>query len=84
MLYTPLQIEGTWEQIAALAESLSGYRLRLTVLTNTETAASPPLAAPALSELFAQIREQDAEGWDDLPSDLAEQHDHYIYGTPKK
>jgi len=21
---------------------------------------------------------------DDLPSDLAEQHDHYLYGTPKK
>lgn len=21
---------------------------------------------------------------DDLPKDLAEQHDHYLYGTPKK
>lgn len=21
---------------------------------------------------------------DDLPTDLAEQHDHYLYGTPKK
>lgn len=21
---------------------------------------------------------------DDLPSDLAEQHDHYLYGVPKK
>lgn len=21
---------------------------------------------------------------DDLPQDLAEQHDHYLYGTPKK
>lgn len=21
---------------------------------------------------------------DDLPADLAEQHDHYLYGTPKK
>jgi hypothetical protein len=21
---------------------------------------------------------------DDLPSDLADQHDHYLYGTPKK
>ena len=21
---------------------------------------------------------------DDLPSDLAEQHDHYLYGTPKR
>lgn len=24
------------------------------------------------------------EVWDDLPTDLAEQHDHYIYGTPKR
>ena len=24
------------------------------------------------------------EEWDKLPTDLAEQHDHYIYGTPKR
>jgi Arc/MetJ-type ribon-helix-helix transcriptional regulator len=24
------------------------------------------------------------EVWDDLPTDLAAQHDHYIYGTPKR
>src|SRR5947209_3851813 len=24
-----------------------------------------------------------AEEWDKLPTDLAEQHDHYLYGTPK-
>ena len=24
------------------------------------------------------------EEWDNLPTDLAEQHDHYIYGTPKR
>ena len=24
------------------------------------------------------------EVWDALPTDLAEQHDHYIYGTPKR
>jgi len=22
--------------------------------------------------------------WDALPTDLSEQHDHYIYGTPKR
>jgi Arc/MetJ-type ribon-helix-helix transcriptional regulator len=25
-----------------------------------------------------------AEVWDALPTDLSEQHDHYIYGTPKR
>ncbi len=24
------------------------------------------------------------EVWDSLPTDLSEQHDHYIYGTPKR
>ncbi|GAC1450094.1 MAG: hypothetical protein NVSMB9_34330 [Isosphaeraceae bacterium] len=24
------------------------------------------------------------EAWDKLPTDLAEQHDHYLYGTPKR
>jgi Arc/MetJ-type ribon-helix-helix transcriptional regulator len=24
------------------------------------------------------------EVWEDLPSDLSAQHDHYIYGTPKR
>lgn len=24
------------------------------------------------------------EVWDALPSDLSEQHDHYVYGTPKR
>jgi hypothetical protein len=24
------------------------------------------------------------EEWDKLPPDLSEQHDHYIYGTPKR
>ena len=24
------------------------------------------------------------EVWDALPADLAEQHDHYVYGTPKR
>jgi len=33
---------------------------------------------PLLSELAAYSIE------DNLPSDLAEQHDHYLYGVPKK
>lgn len=24
------------------------------------------------------------EVWDDVPTDLSEEHDHYVYGTPKR
>jgi Arc/MetJ-type ribon-helix-helix transcriptional regulator len=34
-----------------------------------------------LQELTAGIPD---EVWDKLPTDLSEQHDHYIYGTPKR
>lgn len=34
--------------------------------------------APLLTKLTEYVIE------DDLPSDLAEQHDHYLYGVPKK
>ncbi len=85
MMQRPLQIEGTWEQIVALAPSLAGYRLRLTVLAKTEEDARlEEIAATPLSEQFAHIRADDPDAWIDLPADLAEQHDHYIYGWPKR
>lgn len=36
-------------------------------------------------EIFAELSAQvPAEEWRKLPSDGAEQHDHYLYGAPKK
>ncbi len=32
-------------------------------------------------EIFARIPD---EIWDALPTDLSEEHDHYIFGTPKQ
>jgi Arc/MetJ-type ribon-helix-helix transcriptional regulator len=50
-------------------------------------AATPP-AAPARKPIWERILERTAtipdEEWDKLPVDGAEQHDHYIYGTPKR
>ena len=43
-----------------------------------------PTARPIeefITELAAQVPEEE---WDLLPPDLSEQHDHYIYGTPKR
>jgi Arc/MetJ-type ribon-helix-helix transcriptional regulator len=45
---------------------------------------------PALSQkpIWERILERSAgipdEEWDKLPVDGAEQHDHYLYGTPKR
>jgi Arc/MetJ-type ribon-helix-helix transcriptional regulator len=44
------------------------------------TQESKPIWEEAL-ELTVDVPAQE---WDKLPSDLAEQHDHYIYGTPKR
>jgi hypothetical protein len=39
---------------------------------------------PSVLDIFQEAREGiSAETWKALPQDLAAQHDHYIYGTPK-
>lgn len=35
-------------------------------------------------EIREITKEVPAEVWERLPTDGAEQHDHYLYGTPKK
>jgi hypothetical protein len=35
-------------------------------------------------EVFADVGDIPEEEWEKLPTDLATQHDHYIYGTPKR
>ncbi len=54
----------------------------------TPPAASQVEAVPAhkpIWEVAADIRNTiPAEEWANLPVDGAEQHDHYIYGTPKR
>jgi Arc/MetJ-type ribon-helix-helix transcriptional regulator len=50
--------------------------------------ATPGQASPAHKPIWERILERSAaisdEEWDKLPVDGAEQHDHYIYGTPKR
>jgi Arc/MetJ-type ribon-helix-helix transcriptional regulator len=45
-------------------------------------------AAPEHKPVWERILERTAaipdEEFDKLPTDLAEQHDHYLYGTPKR
>jgi Arc/MetJ-type ribon-helix-helix transcriptional regulator len=46
-----------------------------------------PAATPR-KPIWERILERSAaipdEEWDKLPTDLAEQHDHYLYGVPKR
>lgn len=35
-------------------------------------------------KIDTQARRVPAEAWEKIPSDGAEQHDHYLYGSPKK
>jgi hypothetical protein len=53
------------------------------------------LVKEKLSELEATVAREPRSGWgralleiagtaDDLPADLSLQHDHYLYGTPKR
>jgi hypothetical protein len=45
-------------------------------------------ATPTHKPIWEVIEEENRsippEVWDALPADLSEQHDHYIYGTPKR
>jgi hypothetical protein len=41
---------------------------------------SPAVEGPTLAEQFRNVIGTVPE----LPSDMAENHDHYLYGTPKK
>ncbi len=40
-----------------------------------------PRLGEKLAELFADVPD---EVWERIPEDGSEQHDHYIYGTPKR
>ena len=54
-------------------------RLRITV-EEIEDGPAPHSSRDVLLELARKAEEQNA----DLPTDLAAQHDHYLYGTPKR
>jgi hypothetical protein len=53
-----------------------------------EQVAEPERTATVEKPIWERILERSAaipdEEWDKLPVDGAEQHDHYIYGTPKR
>ncbi len=79
-----LELEGTWEEIAAQIPEFSGQRLRVLVYPATENDAEAHDTRP-IAEVLAEIAAATpAAELAKLPRDFAEQLDHYIYGTPKR
>jgi hypothetical protein len=74
------------EQMRLLCRELESKMA--TAPAGARPAASEEAAAPARKPIWERILERSAaipdEEWDKLPTDLAEQHDHYLYGTPKR
>ena len=53
--------------------------------TGQSHSSGTPNRSASVLDIFREAREAiPDEVWDTLPPDLAAQHDHYIYGTPKR
>ena len=67
--------DGKQHEVLALVESL---------LEKEQTAPAESTRRP-ISEIFEELSSQiPLEEWAELPQDGAEQHDHYLYGSPKR
>jgi hypothetical protein len=82
---TPLlELEGTWDEIAAQIPDFSGQKLRVLVYpaeeNSPETLDTRPIAE-VLAAIAATIPAAELAA---LPPDFTDQLDHYIYGTPKR
>lgn len=67
--------DGKQQEVLALVEALLDNER----LTPSESTRRP------ISEIFEELSSQiSLEEWAELPRDGAEQHDHYLYGSPKR
>jgi len=67
--------DGKQQEVLALVESL---------LEREHTAPAESNRRP-IGEIFEELSSQiPMEEWAELPRDGAEQHDHYLYGSPKR
>ncbi len=77
---------GHFVSVDAVTEAASLLLERLKQEQPTPPAASQATGGLANKPIWEEILELTAdvrdEEWDKLPTELAEQHDHYIYGTP--
>jgi hypothetical protein len=84
MVIPLLELEGTWEEIAAQVPDFSGQKLRVLVYPAEETRIAATDTRP-IAEVLAEIAATiPAAELAKLPPDFTDHLDHYIYGTPKR
>ena len=82
---TPLlELEGTWDEIAAQIPNFSGQKLRVLVYSAEEPSPEAHDTRPITDVLAAIAAAIPTAELATLPSDFTDQLDHYIYGTPKR
>jgi hypothetical protein len=80
MLHEQAELTGTVHQGVIVVDGGVELREGQSVKIILEESAQRPTAASPLGEFLLQF----AGIADDLPPDLPENHDHYLYGTPKR
>lgn len=77
-----LELEGTWQEIAAQIPDFADQKLHVFVYSKEENRGcdTRPMAE-VLAEIAAAIPPAELAN---LPQDFTDQLDHYIYGTPKR
>jgi len=79
-----LELEGTVEEIKESLSVFAGQRLHVTVWPVDSPIEAAPRQLTITEKLLAMAEEMPPEERAKMPEDLAEQHDHYVYGWPKK
>lgn len=73
------------KKVQALSEAEQQRLLTMIDGILSEGQLARPSTARPIWEIFEQLSQQiPIEEWSKLPSDGAEQHDHYLYGAPKR
>jgi hypothetical protein len=84
MMNQPIELEGTWEEISALASRYPGSKMRLTILPEDTSKEATEPGGRTLEEKIADLSARvPAEEWAVLPADMGDHLDHYLYGTPR-
>ena len=79
--FARLQVQGRGEFVDGRLKRIVKIHQTKTVLDKRE---KRPGHRPIWEEIAEIVQEVPAEEWAKLPTDLAKNHDHYLYGTPKK
>jgi Arc/MetJ-type ribon-helix-helix transcriptional regulator len=86
--FVKMQVEsGAYlSESAVLTEAVKLLKNRTPVpTTNGHEKTVQPLESKPIWQVFQEIQESvPDEEWAKLPTDLSTQHDHYLYGAPKR